>query len=339
MAEPQQVLPFDEAFLPYWHAVAYASELREKPLPVKLLGRDLVIWRTPSGPAATDRYCAHRGTDLVLGEIVGDKLRCGFHGWSYEKDGRCALIPSQPKSAISPKAKLGGYLAAEKFNLIWVCLSAEPRAPLPAWEDTMENASQGCVQLPKLEWKLSAGRWLENLVDVTHLSWVHRGTFGNPDQTEVPPYDVQVSETGIKAQFSYPALSPAHAGLKPKVDRTGLKYDVHWPFAGRLEFKPTVFFQHTVHLAACPVGEGQMVGFYQCTYDKRLTMFPDIFTPQELKIIEQDRVLLETQRSPNLPVAFEGEVHVRADRLGVEYRRGLARIRAGKPVDVTLEGD
>ncbi len=329
---------FEEAFAPYWHAVAYAEAVVDRPVPVRLLGRDLVVWRTDEGLAVTDRYCAHRGADLIGAEIVGNRLRCEFHGWNYGRDGGCVLIPSQPNAPVPARARVRSYKVEERYGLIWTCLEPEPRLPIPDWSDSMEAPGAAVVRLPRLEWNISAGRWIENLVDVTHLSWVHRNTFGNTQHTEVPPYDVQVLPHGIHAELSYPAVSPAHRGARPRVDLTRLKYDVWWPFCGRLEFKPTLFFEHTIHLAACPVEEGRMVGFYSCTYDKRMTAFPEIWGKQELLIIEEDRVVLERQRFPTLPVGFDAEVHVRADRLGIEYRRGLTRLRTGQSTEVSLEG-
>ncbi|HLL53919.1 MAG TPA: aromatic ring-hydroxylating dioxygenase subunit alpha [Myxococcaceae bacterium] len=339
MTMPEPTLTYDEAFAPYWHPVAYAEEVGEKPVAARLLGRDLVVWRTASGLAATDRYCAHRGADLSRAKVLGERLQCEYHGWEYGRDGACAHIPAQPRAPIPARARIGGYLVQERYHLVWVCLAPEPKLPLPDWS-ALDAPGVAVAKLPPMEWNISAGRWLENLVDATHLSWVHRDTFGNARHTEVEPYDVQVLPHGIRCEFRYPAVSPAHKGQEnPKVDMTGLKYDVQWPFSGRLEFKPTIFFAHTIHLAACPVAEDKMVGFYFASYDKRLTMFPGLFVKQELAIIEEDRVVLERQKSPALPLTFDGEVHLRADRMGVEYRRGLTRIRLGTDTPApTFEG-
>jgi vanillate O-demethylase monooxygenase subunit len=326
------VRSYEEAFSAYWHPVAFSHELKERPLPARLLGRELVVWRTGSGVAVTQRYCAHRGADLSRGAVAGQGLRCGFHGWTYGQDGRCVHVPSQPSVPIPPRAALASYRATERYGLIWVCLAAEPAAPLPEWPE-LEDGSVATVALPLLDWNVSAGRMMEIVLDVTHLSWVHEGTFGNPAQQEVPPYDVERLPQGVRAQITYPALAPSIGGAAPKVDRTTLTYEVTYPFAVRLSFKPTLFFKHTVYAIASPWSEEKMQCFYFSSYHPNLKMFPDIFVKSELAILEQDRLMAEAQRPKAHPLDFSGEVHVKADRLTNEYRRGVIALRLGHPVE------
>ncbi|MBU8894124.1 aromatic ring-hydroxylating dioxygenase subunit alpha [Corallococcus sp. M34] len=321
-------------FAPYWHPVAYSHELTNRPLPARLLETDLVLWRTSAGVAATHRRCAHRGADLAAGEVTPEGVRCGFHGWTYGVDGRCVRVPSQPAAPISPKACIPAFKATERYGLIWVCLSPTPKAPLPEWPE-LEDGSVATVPLPRLDWDVSAGRLVEIILDVAHLGWVHRGTFGNPEVQEVPPYDVErLPEGGLRTRIVYPALAPSLEGAPPKVDRTTLTYDVTLPFAARLSFKPTLFYVHTVYAVASPISEDKMVGFYFSSYHPRLrNHFPELFVKSELAILEQDRRVLEGVRPKAHPVDFSSELHTRADRLPIEYRRALIALRTGQPVD------
>jgi vanillate O-demethylase monooxygenase subunit len=326
------VRSYEEAFAPYWHPVAFSHELKERPLAARLLGQELVVWRTGEGVAVTQRYCAHRGADLVGGTVVAEGLRCGFHGWTYGKEGRCVRVPSQPGVPIPPKAALASYPAVERYGLIWTCLAGQPVAPLPEWPE-LEGANVATVPLPRLDWNVAAGRMMEIVLDVTHLSWVHDGTFGNPEQQEVPPYVVERLPQGVKAQITYPALAPSVGGAPGRVDRTTLTYEVTYPFAVRLSFVPTLFFKHTVYAIASPWSEEKMQCFYFASYHPALKLFPDIFVKSELAILEQDRVMAEAQRPKAHPLGFDGEVHVKADRLTNEYRRGVIALRLGRPVE------
>ncbi|WP_257454335.1 aromatic ring-hydroxylating oxygenase subunit alpha [Archangium lipolyticum] len=326
------VRPYEEAFAPYWHPVAFSHELKERPLAARLLGRELVVWRSGSGVSVTQRYCAHRGADLCGGTVVGEGLRCGFHGWTYGQDGRCVRVPSQPGVPIPARAALASYRAVERYGLVWVCLAPEPAAPLPEWPE-LESGKLATVALPRLDWNVSAGRMMEIVLDVTHLSWVHEGTFGNPEQQEVPAYDVERLPGGLRAQISYPALAPGIGGAAPRVDKTTLTYEVSFPFAVRLSFKPTLFFQHGVYAIASPWSEEKMQCFYFASYHPGLKLFPDIFVKSELAILEQDRLVAEAQRPKAHPMDFAGEVHVKADRLPNEYRRGVISLRAGRPIE------
>ncbi|NTX36073.1 aromatic ring-hydroxylating dioxygenase subunit alpha [Myxococcus sp. CA033] len=333
MSAAHEVRPYRDAFAPYWHPVAYSHELRDAPLPARLLETDLVLWRTGSGVAASQRYCAHRGADLCSGSITPEGLRCAFHGWTYGESGRCVRIPSQPQTPIPERARLATFHAAERHGLVWVCLSPEPAAPLPEWPELSDTTTVATVPLPRLDWDIAAGRMVEIVLDVAHLSFVHEGTFGNPDQPEVPPYDVEKRSDGLSARIVYPALAPGVGGAPPRVDRTTLTYDVTFPFAARLSFKPTLFYPHTVYAVASPWSEEKMQCFYFASYHPRIRNFADLFVKSESAILEQDRRIAEGQRPRAHPLDFAGEVLVKADRLPIEYRRALTALRSGRPVD------
>ena len=323
---------YKEAFSAYWHPVAFSHELTDRPLAARLLETELVLWRTGAGVAATQRFCAHRGADLCEGSLTAQGLRCGFHGWTYAQDGRCVRIPSQPEAPIPSRAALASFRVLERYGLIWVCLAPEPLAPPPEWPE-LEDGSVATVPLPRLDWNLSAGRMIEVVLDVSHLSWVHEGTFGNPHEPQVPAYDVEPTPQGVRARIVYPALGPSVAGAPPKVDRTTLTYDVFLPFAARLTFKPTVFYAHTVYAIASPWSEEKMQCFYFASYHPRLrNHFPDLFVKSELAILQQDRLVAEGLRPRAQPTDFSGEVHVKADRLPIEYRRGVIALRTGQAV-------
>ncbi|HZH04836.1 MAG TPA: aromatic ring-hydroxylating dioxygenase subunit alpha [Myxococcaceae bacterium] len=325
--------PYQDAFLPYWHPVAFSRELTAaRPLSARLLESDLVLWRSPAGVRAARRYCAHRGADLSSGEVADGALVCPFHGWTYGPDGRCIRIPSQPSAPIPEGARVDAFLAAERYGLVWVCLAAEPLAPMPHWPELeAEGERLKTVELPRLEWDASAGRMMEIVLDVAHLSWVHRGTFGNPGEPEVAAYEVERRPGGLGAQIHYPALAPSVNGAPPRIDRTSLTYDVTFPFAVRLAFQPTLFYAHTVYAVASPLSEEAMHCYYFASYDARIRNFSEMFVRSEMAILEQDRRVLEAQRPKAQPLGFVGEIPTRADRLAVEYRRELARLRGAQP--------
>ena len=67
----------------------------------------------------------HRGTALSLGSVDESGLRCGYHGWTYNGEGRFTKIPSRPDLQIPSRARLTAYLAAEHLGLVWVCLTGD----------------------------------------------------------------------------------------------------------------------------------------------------------------------------------------------------------------------
>ena len=82
-------------------------------------GQWLVFYRGADGLVrALDGYCPHMGTDLGIGSVVGNEIRCFFHHWRYDGDGRCTAVPCQ--AAIPPAARLNSYAVEEKYGFIWV---------------------------------------------------------------------------------------------------------------------------------------------------------------------------------------------------------------------------
>jgi nitrite reductase/ring-hydroxylating ferredoxin subunit len=94
-----------ESYAQYWHPVAYADEVGERPVAVRLLVDEFVVVRLRGEVRAFVDRCVHRGTPLSLGWVDNDRLRCSYHGWAYDCDGACVEIPSVP--GLTPRAKRG----------------------------------------------------------------------------------------------------------------------------------------------------------------------------------------------------------------------------------------
>src|ERR1700761_5659403 len=85
----------------YWQPVALAEELdAETPIPVRVMGENLVLYRQPNGrPALMERRCPHRGMDLSYGRLEEGGLRCLYHGWLFNPNGQCLEQPNEPAAS------------------------------------------------------------------------------------------------------------------------------------------------------------------------------------------------------------------------------------------------
>ena len=89
--------PAGEMLRRYWWPIWFSELVADKPVPVRLLGEDLVAFRDATGKAALlDRRCPHRGASLELGRVEDEGLRCCYHGWKFGDDGRCLDMPAEP---------------------------------------------------------------------------------------------------------------------------------------------------------------------------------------------------------------------------------------------------
>jgi nitrite reductase/ring-hydroxylating ferredoxin subunit len=115
-----------------WHAVVRAHEAAAGEIvPVRLLGRDVAVWRTGCGAVkAWDDRCPHRGTRLTLGTNDGTQLICRYHGWRFDAGtAQCTHVPAHPTQTPPRKACVASYRCVERYGLVWVSLGDGGEAP------------------------------------------------------------------------------------------------------------------------------------------------------------------------------------------------------------------
>jgi nitrite reductase/ring-hydroxylating ferredoxin subunit len=117
------------SMIDHWHPVLMGRELRRRPVAVRLAGQSIAVYRTSAGaPAALVDECPHRRMRLSLGDVVGDKLQCRYHGWTFTTDGR-GESPGTPKLHACATA----YDCREEQGAIWI-KSRESRPTFPPFE-------------------------------------------------------------------------------------------------------------------------------------------------------------------------------------------------------------
>src|SRR5437763_7547824 len=133
--------PMGNLFRRYWLPALLAEELPEAdcpPVRLKLLGEELVAFRTTSGtPAVLDTWCPHRNANLFWGRNEEDGLRCVYHGWKFNAEGACVDMPNEPpRSRFAEKIRQPAYPAVDRGGFIWVYMGpADARPPdLPHFE-------------------------------------------------------------------------------------------------------------------------------------------------------------------------------------------------------------
>src|SRR5262245_29807996 len=104
------------ASLDHWHPVLLSKRLKKAPIGIKLCGKELVLFRCNSGKVGClVDICPHRRMRLSLGKVVGDKLRCQYHGWTFTCQGE-GESPATPKLYACAEH----FDAIEKFGAVWV---------------------------------------------------------------------------------------------------------------------------------------------------------------------------------------------------------------------------
>src|SRR6516165_9360698 len=164
----------------YWYVAAYDHEIGRCPLGRIILGEPIVFYRLEDGtPVALEDRCAHRHLPLSMGTLVGDVLQCHYHGLRYDKTGTCVRVPGQ--DTIPRSARVKNYPVVERYHWLWIWMG-DPALADPDkitdfhWFDDPNWGAKGEYLHVKGNWQLV----VDNLLDLTHLAFVHGTTIGNP---------------------------------------------------------------------------------------------------------------------------------------------------------------
>ena len=189
----------------FWYATLSVDKLKDGPKPFRLLGEDVVLFLGEGDAAAAlgDR-CCHRTAKLSKGWTKDGRIVCGYHGWEYDRAGKLHNIPQFPPGHALPDARAQAFHARERYGYVWVCLG-EPLIDIPDLPQERDPAFRRIHQFDEL-WKCSALRMMENSFDNSHLSFVHKGTFGDIDQPKSEKYEL----TGMLMRQRLNALPEAH---------------------------------------------------------------------------------------------------------------------------------
>lgn len=162
-----------EAVVEGWYWLARSREIRRgRVVPLRLLGRDLAVYRGEDGRVvALDAYCAHMGAHLAEGHVEGNALRCFFHRWRYEADGRCSDIPCF-NAAPGPRMRVRSWPTIERYGMVWLWTGEKPAHDLP---EVPGLAGQPCDALVanRFTKRCHPNVVLINAIDEQHFASVH----------------------------------------------------------------------------------------------------------------------------------------------------------------------
>lgn len=313
------------ALAQFWLPVAYADEVpADKPIARVLLDERLVLYRAGARMVAAKDLCIHRGSPLSMGWIEGEEIVCAYHGFRYDATGQCTRVPAQPHVAIPPRLCIQVFACEVRYGLVWVCLSGQPAVPLPEWPE-LERADLKHMKLPPQDWKCSAPRQAENFNDVSHLSWVHIGTFGNREAPEVARYAVEETEHGLSFNCPYTFVADRMQNNGNRTSEILYNYRLWFPFYTKLVLN----FQDGKHYflfdLPSPVSARRTRIFFLMAQDYDYDEPADAMLNFQEKVLNEDRPVVEGQRPEEIPLDLTEEFHIRADRFSTHFRQALKR--------------
>lgn len=314
----------------YWHPIARSEEVTATPTAFRMLGEQLVAFRDGDDVSVFKDLCIHRGAAFSAGGRVSDgRLVCPYHGWAYDRSGACVHIPSLPQGAPIPeKARASVYQAREAYGLVWACL-AEPAMPFPEWPDDAWNRPDHHVFLVNTyDWKASAGRVVENAMDFSHFNIVHVGYTELADGPVVKPYEVRRTERGLNFAYDDGHLLRDYVIEFPFLvhDRKSVvKVGTGKTWSDNADSKPGDIT--CLSFLAAPIDDTFTRIYVFVGRNHSLDKDDAAFAVGFDTVMEQDRVVVESQRPEQIPVAISEELHLRfPDAAAIQYRRLLREL-------------
>lgn len=188
-----------------WYIACFEDEFKKSSIiKRKIVGHELVVFKNEKGEVAVlEDRCCHRNVHLSLGYIQGENIKCGYHGWEYNLDGKCVHIPVIESDKISDKACVKRYLTEFKYNTYWVFIGDEnlsKEVSIPEMPELDNLPFVHNAHILKGNIKLVA----ESLFDSQHINHVHRNSIGTlMGKLELPKteYQLEIEQNHLKGRY------------------------------------------------------------------------------------------------------------------------------------------
>jgi phenylpropionate dioxygenase-like ring-hydroxylating dioxygenase large terminal subunit len=209
-----------------WYVASWSQDLDEgKPKGVSILNEPIVVWRAGGRLAALEDRCVHRMAPLSLGRCEGTELRCLYHGFKYSAAGKVVEIPGQ--ESIPAQARVRAYPVADRHSWIWVWMGDPALAdeslipPAVGFDDTDWILGRGY-----LDYAAEARLINDNLLDFSHLPYVHANSFGAPETFAQTLPKLTMLPRGVRYErWNESAASRARDGTQPARVDIYMTYD------------------------------------------------------------------------------------------------------------------
>jgi phenylpropionate dioxygenase-like ring-hydroxylating dioxygenase large terminal subunit len=240
--------PMGELLRRYWHPIGLTADAGSTPRQVRALGEDLILFRDASGRAGLlHPRCAHRGASLYYGRVEDRGIRCCYHGWLFDVDGRCLEQPCEPNvgAASCGRIRQPHYPVEERYGLIFAYMGPPERKPVLPRYDVLETLAAGEF-IEADDSSIGSGgpaivpcNWLqhfENVMDPFHVPILHGSFSGNQfnarmaimpkvtfENTPRGIRSIQLRdvETGVHRRITEAVIPTIRAVASPRAEKDG----------------------------------------------------------------------------------------------------------------------
>ncbi|MGI9482390.1 MAG: Rieske 2Fe-2S domain-containing protein [Hyphomicrobiales bacterium] len=181
-----------------WYVAGWSKDFGRELKAETFLGENIVIYRMEDGtPVALEDACPHRKLPLSRGNLKGDTVECGYHGLTFDCSGACVDAPTQ-RGKIPKRAVVHSYPAVDRYRLLWLWMGDPEKAdPAKIFNiENFENPDWGYTDGGVLDIDCNYLWVTDNLLDPSHVAWVHLTSFAGAG-TDDGPLDVVKTDRGV----------------------------------------------------------------------------------------------------------------------------------------------
>ncbi|GAA3088681.1 aromatic ring-hydroxylating dioxygenase subunit alpha [Streptomyces rectiviolaceus] len=326
-----------------WYVAAWSSEVGRELLGRTVLGEPLALYRTQAGePVVLADRCVHRRYPLSASGLDGDRVVCGYHGFTYDTTGTCVYVPGQKR--VPRTARVSSYPVAEVDAMVWVWIGDPELADADVIPRAPHLAEDGWVTVRGME-PIDAdyGLLVDNLMDLSHETYLHGGYIGTPEVAETPITTEVDEAAGIvrvsrhMADAECPPFYARSTGIEGRIQRLqDIEYHAPCLYLLHSRISPSgadsPVFRTEITYAITPSAPGKVYDFWAVSRnfavdDHEVTVFLRDFNHT---VVMQDVDALNLlQRSLNTEPAGYQELSINIDTGGLAARRILAKLAAG----------
>jgi phenylpropionate dioxygenase-like ring-hydroxylating dioxygenase large terminal subunit len=333
-----------------WYVAAWSDELADGRLLARTILRDpIVLYRKSDGNvAALQDRCPHRFAPLHMGKILpGDRIQCPYHGLEFDASGACVLNPHGTRN-IPPRARVRSYPVTERHKAIWIWMGDAPSdlSKVPDFSVLDNVPERHATKRDRITIRANYELIIDNLLDLSHTSFLHDGILGNSDTVESEIAVEQDGDDVIVSRYAGSATAPGlFAILMPSTpDRVDKFTRMRWMPPSNLRLLTGICMPsaipesgtgyHAIHMLT-PESDKTTHYFFTAVRFNVLTADDEVnaqiqdkisttrrfaFEEQDAPVIEAQQEMIDAARTPVDPIILAIDVGA------VRYKQILRRL-------------
>lgn len=325
-----------------WYVAAWSAEVGGDLLGRTVLGEPIALYRTGEGRAVAlaDR-CVHRRFPLSRSRLDGDNVVCGYHGFTYDTTGTCVFVPGQKR--VPRTARVGSFPVAEVDSLVWVWIGDRDAADPAAIPRAPHLAGEGWTTVSGMEpVDCDFGLLVDNLMDLSHETYLHGGHIGTPEVAETPITTEVDEEAGVVRVSRHmqdaecPPFYARSTGIEGRIRRLqDIEYFAPCLYLLHSRISPAgqdaPLFETEITYAITPSAPGRVYDFWAVSRnfavgDPQVSGF--LRDANHTVVMQDVDALTVLQRCLDSEPAGYQELSINIDTGGLAARRILARLAA-----------